>query len=56
MKRWQLPVYFQLRFREIVNNVEDLLNNTKESMAIQDTSKPGEKGKSVIWQNTGKGN
>ncbi|KAL1927350.1 hypothetical protein VTP01DRAFT_3979 [Rhizomucor pusillus] len=29
MKRWQLPVYFQLRFREIVNIVEDVLSNSK---------------------------
>ncbi|KAI8144116.1 hypothetical protein BJV82DRAFT_644216 [Fennellomyces sp. T-0311] len=44
MKRWQLPVYFQLRFREIVNSVEDLLNNPKTSMAMEDTTKPGDKG------------
>ncbi|CDH54964.1 conserved oligomeric golgi complex subunit 2 [Lichtheimia corymbifera JMRC:FSU:9682] len=35
MKRWQLPVYFQLRFREIVKNVEDLLNNPTGSTVIQ---------------------
>ncbi|KAI9311812.1 oligomeric golgi complex component, COG2-domain-containing protein [Dichotomocladium elegans] len=32
MKRWQLPVYFQLRFREIVNGVEDLLNDPGASV------------------------
>lgn len=44
MKRWQLPVYFQLRFREIVKNVEDLLNNPTASTAIQQpaSDSPGE--------------
>ncbi|KAI9484960.1 oligomeric golgi complex component, COG2-domain-containing protein [Zychaea mexicana] len=44
MKRWQLPVYFQLRFREIVNGVEDLLNDPKASIATDDLNKPGDKG------------
>jgi hypothetical protein len=26
MKRWQLPVYFQLRFREIVGHLENSLS------------------------------
>ncbi|KAI8971128.1 hypothetical protein BDB01DRAFT_518017 [Pilobolus umbonatus] len=36
MKRWQLLVYFQLRFREIVAPVEEILNNRTESIAIKD--------------------
>ncbi|CAO3624192.1 unnamed protein product [Cunninghamella echinulata] len=34
MKRWQLPVYFQLRFREIISVVEDFLNDSKKSVAL----------------------
>jgi hypothetical protein len=34
MKRWQLLVYFQLRFREIIKNVEETLNETNESLSI----------------------
>ncbi|KAI7849841.1 hypothetical protein BDC45DRAFT_546809 [Circinella umbellata] len=44
MKRWQLPVYFQLRFREIINSVEELLNDPKASIAADNLSKPTEKG------------
>jgi hypothetical protein len=28
-KRWQLPVYFQLRWKEIVSKLEDALNVTR---------------------------
>lgn len=35
MKRWQLPVYFQLRFREMVNPVEDLLSDPKASVNME---------------------
>ncbi|KAL0088151.1 hypothetical protein F4703DRAFT_1498077 [Phycomyces blakesleeanus] len=35
MKRWQLPVYFQLRFREIVNTVEELLIDQQASVATR---------------------
>ncbi|KAI8377835.1 uncharacterized protein BYT42DRAFT_614487 [Radiomyces spectabilis] len=31
MKRWQLPVYFQLRFREIVGHAETLLSDLQAS-------------------------
>lgn len=27
-KRWQLPIYFQLRWKEIVGKVEDSLSTT----------------------------
>ncbi|ORX61373.1 COG complex component [Hesseltinella vesiculosa] len=30
MKRWQLPVYFQLRFREIISKVEDQLRDSSK--------------------------
>lgn len=33
MKKWQLLVYFQLRFREIIKDVEDVLNDPKKSLA-----------------------
>ncbi|KAG1176648.1 hypothetical protein G6F70_003381 [Rhizopus microsporus] len=32
MKKWQLPVYFQLKLREIVVRVEDVLNDNTQSM------------------------
>ncbi|CEI90864.1 hypothetical protein RMCBS344292_05174 [Rhizopus microsporus] len=32
MKKWQLPVYFQLKLREIVARVEDVLNDNTQSM------------------------
>lgn len=35
MKRWQLLVYFQLRFREIVKDVEDVLGDKKESLSMK---------------------
>ncbi|KAI9024918.1 hypothetical protein CLU79DRAFT_813755 [Phycomyces nitens] len=35
MKRWQLPVYFQLRFREIISTVEELLNDQQSSVATR---------------------
>ncbi|KAI7864895.1 hypothetical protein BDF14DRAFT_1731310, partial [Spinellus fusiger] len=35
MKRWQLAVYFQLRFREIVNPVEELLSDQQKSISLQ---------------------
>lgn len=38
MKRWQLLVYFQLRFREIVKDVEDVLGDKKESLSMKDVS------------------
>lgn len=34
MKRWQLQVYFQLRFREIIKNVEAILNEPSESLSL----------------------
>ncbi|KAG0166305.1 Conserved oligomeric Golgi complex subunit 2 [Apophysomyces sp. BC1015] len=49
LKRWQLPVYFQLRFREIVSDVEELLNNWNTSLSIKnlqvdnDLALPGSK-------------
>ncbi|CAO3646141.1 unnamed protein product [Cunninghamella blakesleeana] len=39
MKRWQLPVYFQLRFREIISVVEGLLNDPIKSVALDSTLK-----------------
>lgn len=41
MKKWQLLVYFQLRFREIIKDVEDTLNNPKQSLTRQPTSSDG---------------
>ncbi|KAF7726149.1 Conserved oligomeric Golgi complex subunit 2 [Apophysomyces ossiformis] len=35
MKRWQLPVYFQLRFREIVSDGEELLNDSNASISVE---------------------
>jgi hypothetical protein len=37
MKRWQLPVYFQLRFREIIKDVERVLGNPQQSLSITQT-------------------
>ncbi|KAG1222159.1 hypothetical protein G6F68_020722 [Rhizopus microsporus] len=31
MKKWQLPVYFQLKFREIVVRIEEVLNDKSQS-------------------------
>ncbi|KAI8970293.1 oligomeric golgi complex component, COG2-domain-containing protein [Mycotypha africana] len=39
MKKWQLPVYFQLRFREIVTEVENVLNDPTKSFRIVKESK-----------------
>lgn len=35
MKKWQLLVYFQLRFREIIKDVEQVLNDPKSSVAVE---------------------
>ncbi|KAL7308698.1 hypothetical protein PS15m_011868 [Mucor circinelloides] len=35
MKKWQLLVYFQLRFREIIKDVEHVLNDLKSSVAVE---------------------
>ncbi|KAI7904429.1 oligomeric golgi complex component, COG2-domain-containing protein [Cokeromyces recurvatus] len=42
MKRWQLPVYFQLRFHEIVKDIEDVLNNPKQNLALDNTENVSE--------------
>lgn len=34
MKKWQLLVYFQLRFREIIKDVEQVLNDPNSSIKI----------------------
>lgn len=34
MKKWQLLVYFQLRFREIIKDVEQVLNDPNSSTKI----------------------
>ncbi|CAO3589641.1 unnamed protein product [Absidia cylindrospora] len=39
MKRWQLPVYFQLRFREIVTAMEELLIDPKKCITLDTTKK-----------------
>lgn len=31
MKKWQLPVYFQLKFREFVVRIEEVLNDKSQS-------------------------
>ncbi|KAI8338456.1 oligomeric golgi complex component, COG2-domain-containing protein [Chlamydoabsidia padenii] len=40
MKRWQLPVYFQLRFREIASAMEELLVEPKKCIALDPSKKP----------------
>ncbi|CAG8671900.1 10692_t:CDS:10, partial [Funneliformis caledonium] len=42
MKRWQLPVYFQLRFKEISNQIEEVLNTGLDVLIdnINDTQYP----------------
>lgn len=35
MKKWQLLVYFQLRFREIIKDVEHVLNDPKSSVTVE---------------------
>ncbi|KAK4520495.1 uncharacterized protein ATC70_008008 [Mucor velutinosus] len=35
MKKWQLLVYFQLRFREIIKDVEQVLNDPKSSIVVE---------------------
>ncbi|GAN06528.1 conserved oligomeric Golgi complex subunit 2 [Mucor ambiguus] len=35
MKKWQLLVYFQLRFREIIKDVEQVLNDPISSVAVE---------------------
>lgn len=35
MKRWQLLVYFQLRFREIIKNVEETLHDSGDSLSLK---------------------
>ncbi|RCI01356.1 Conserved oligomeric Golgi complex subunit 2 [Rhizopus stolonifer] len=35
LKRWQLPVYFQLRFREIIKDVEHVLGDVNQGLVMQ---------------------
>ncbi|CAO3610896.1 unnamed protein product [Mucor hiemalis] len=56
MKRWQLLVYFQLRFREIVKDVEDVLGDKKESLSMKVASSNEElilQGSKVVYSAIG---
>ncbi|KAI8086471.1 oligomeric golgi complex component, COG2-domain-containing protein [Halteromyces radiatus] len=48
MKRWQLPVYFQLRFREIVTDVEEHLVDSKKGLALDTSKSPTNKTNLVL--------
>ncbi|KAI8375844.1 oligomeric golgi complex component, COG2-domain-containing protein [Blakeslea trispora] len=37
MKKWQLPVYFQLRFREIIKDIEPFLSDFQQSLTQHKT-------------------
>ena len=37
MKKWQLPVYFQLRFREIIKDIEPFLSDLQQSVVVHNS-------------------